>query len=93
VLKSILTASVIATGLVVAAASSPASAGIMAPDLGKAGTSPLVQVHWKCGPWACHWVPNYRGPIHPYARHWGPPRRPGCWWHRNYYGRWIAVCP
>jgi hypothetical protein len=73
---------------------SAAAAGIAMPKPGIAAqmSQDLQPVHWKCGPFACYWTPGYRGPIPRYARAWDAPRRPGCFWRRNYYGRWVMIC-
>ncbi|MGU3492876.1 hypothetical protein ACLBXM_02435 [Xanthobacteraceae bacterium A53D] len=62
-----------------------------------AATAPLVeQVAWVCGPNRCNWVAGRRGPVPRWARGWGPPPRPGCYWARqgrpNGPPRWVQVC-
>ncbi|GLK84007.1 hypothetical protein [Ancylobacter defluvii] len=78
----------------------PAQAGLAMPAL---ATAPAVQavtpgiepVRWVCGPWRCVWRPNYPGYWYqpPYARGWGPPVRPACYWHRGWGGGWVHTCP
>ncbi len=75
---------------------SPAQAGVAGPTLGTA--VPSIQltenVRWVCGVWHCWWRPNWTyGVVPPYARAWGPPDRPGCFWRRNWGGGWSHICP
>lgn len=93
-LKTLLIAGALTGASLAFGLSRPAEAGIAVPALDSgAAASPIEQVHWHCGPWACHWEPNYRGPIPRYAQAWRAPHHPNCFWRRNYYGRWIFVCP
>jgi len=52
----------------------------------------VIDVRWVCTRYRCVWDPFVPGPAHPWARRWGPPRHPGCWWERR-RGRWILICP
>ncbi|MDQ0511264.1 hypothetical protein [Ancylobacter amanitiformis] len=78
-------------------AGTPAQAGVAGPVLGTAlpAAAPLTEnVRWVCGPWRCAWRPNYTNwYVPPYARAWGPPVRPDCFWRRNWGGAWVHVCP
>ncbi|WP_051661060.1 hypothetical protein [Bosea sp. 117] len=86
----------LAAAFSVGAGSAPAHAGAAMPALGSAvQPAPLTEeVRWICGPYRCAWRPNYRGVyvVPGYARYWGPPRRPGCYWTRGPAGRWVQVC-
>ena len=49
---------------------------------------------WKCAKRHCFWVEGYTGPLPDYARKWGPPEQPGCYWARGLISkRWTQVCP
>jgi hypothetical protein len=37
------------------------------------------------------WTPGHRG-VHAWARTWGAPRNPGCFWERVKGGPWLEVC-
>ncbi|MEG6508268.1 hypothetical protein V6C03_04725 [Methyloligella sp. 2.7D] len=95
VLSSLIAAAVLAGGALVAGHSSPAQAAMSAPrvDMAAKPASPVQQVRWRCGPYACYWVPKYRGPVPYYANRWGPPMRPGCWWKHKGNGKWKLKCP
>ncbi|MCB4769900.1 hypothetical protein LGR54_14875 [Ancylobacter sp. Lp-2] len=77
----------------------PAQAGVATPALAAApaaATLPGIEpVRWACGPWRCVWRPNYPAGwyVPPYARGWGPPVRPACYWHRGWGGGWVHTCP
>ncbi|GAB4064749.1 hypothetical protein GCM10028812_04900 [Ancylobacter sonchi] len=79
----------------------PAQAGVAMPALAvapaaAAATLPGIEpVRWVCGPWRCVWRPNYPAGwyVPPYARGWGPPVRPACYWHRGWGGGWVHSCP
>ena len=47
---------------------------------------------WDCRGRRCTWLPGYRGPIPGYARTWGPPRFPHCYWKKGLLGRWKYKC-
>lgn len=77
----------------------PAQAGVAMPALAAAPAPAAAAVEaepvrWVCGPWRCVWRPNYPAYwyVPPYARGWGPPVRPNCYWRRN-WGAWVHVCP
>jgi len=86
----------LAAGLTLSAAGLAASSASAMPmnglDPAVATTSDLAQNHveavrWVCGPWGCHWRPNYWGPRPYYGyRRYGYGYRGG--WHRGYYRRW-----
>ncbi|MCS0502291.1 hypothetical protein [Ancylobacter mangrovi] len=91
-------------GLVAAGTADRADAALATPALAApaAATSlldtpaPLAEpVHWVCGPWRCVWRPNYPAYwyVPRYARGWGPPVRPNCYWTRRWGGAWVHVCP
>ncbi|MCK0206981.1 hypothetical protein MWN33_02930 [Starkeya koreensis] len=84
----------LASGGAEAAVASP-TLGAAVPALpGTASTLPVENVRWVCGPWRCVWRPNWNyWYVPPYARGWGPPVRPGCFWRRNWGGAWVHVCP
>jgi len=86
----------LAAGLTLAAAgiASEASAMPMSGlDPAVATTSDLAQnnveaVRWVCGPWGCHWRPNYWGGYgYGYRRHWGGYGYRGGW-HRGWHRHW-----
>ena len=84
----------LAFGTVSAEAASPISP-LAAPA--PVTSAPVEQAAWVCGRARCNWVPGPpRGPVPPWARGWGPPPRPGCYWTRQPrpYGppRWVQVC-
>lgn len=76
-----------------------ALAGVAAPALGSMASgkeaSTTTKVKWLCGPYACHWIPNYAGVVYavPRSRYWGPPPRPHCYYKKNILGNWMMVCP
>lgn len=88
---------------VVGFGSGPAAAGVAVPSLAApaaavdlvAPPAPLAEnVRWVCGPWRCFWRPNWtHWYVPPYARAWGPPVRPNCYWRRTWGGAWVHVCP
>lgn len=48
----------------------------------------IDRVRWVCGPYRCHWAPNYYGPWgygYPYGPRWG--YGPGWGW-RHHWRRW-----
>jgi hypothetical protein len=55
-------------------------------------SSEIRNAAWQCGPRRCVWVPNYRGPIPDYARAWGAPTLPHCYWKRGVLGKWKYKC-
>lgn len=84
-------ATLVTTGL----SSGTAQAGVAMPSIGS--TMPTIQttenVRWVCGPFRCFWRPNFRyWYVPPYARGWGPPVAPNCFWRRG-WGGWAHVCP
>lgn len=86
-------ATFVTTGL----ASSTAEAGVAMPAIGSAMPAvPALQtenVRWVCGPFRCFWRPNFNyWYVPPYARGWGPPVAPNCFWRRG-WGGWTHVCP
>ncbi|MBB3770804.1 hypothetical protein FHS55_001399 [Angulomicrobium tetraedrale] len=87
----------VATLGVTGMAGSSAQAAVAGPALGTAlpAAAPLTEnVRWVCGPWRCAWRPNNTTwYVPPYARAWGPPVRPNCYWHRNWGGAWVHTCP
>lgn len=94
--KTLLGAALGAATLAAAGLGSPAQAAVAGPALGTA--VPSIQltenVRWVCGVWHCWWRPNWTyGNVPAYARAWGPPERPGCFWRRNWGGGWTHVCP
>lgn len=81
---------------------SSAEAAVAGPALGAVATTvpaaaPITEnVRWVCGPWRCVWRPNYNyWYVPPYARAWGQPVAPNCFWRRGYgWGSpWVHVCP
>lgn len=79
-------------GVVMPAVTMPAAVAaldVVAPSV------PLAEnVRWVCGPWRCAWRPNWNyWYVPPYARAWGPPVNPGCYWRRTWGGGWVHVCP
>lgn len=72
----------------------PAAAAPNVPALSHAtGQQAVVQeAGWRCGPRRCTWVPNYWGPVPPYATTWGPPARPNCYWKKGILGNWKYKC-
>jgi hypothetical protein len=76
-------------GLANAAVVGPGSAsGLRSQD------QTITTVRWVCGPRRCMWEPNYRGTVvvPRFARRWGPPVRPTCFYERR-RRHWILVCP
>lgn len=91
-------AAVLALGMLAAPAltGGAAQAAVATPALGAAPTlAPVTEtVRWVCGPWRCAWRPNFRyWYVPPYARAWGPPVAPGCFWRRNGWNNWVHICP
>jgi hypothetical protein len=85
-----LALAVAVTALGVGAGKSDAAvAAIGATQFG--GDAGIDQVRWVCGPVRCVWTPGAPGPLHPWARGWGPPRAVGCVWERR-RGRWVQIC-
>src|SRR5215210_8117621 len=94
-MKALLSGCILAGALVLAGASTPASALPIGPNplVANQTTADLTPVRWVCNPWGrCWWRPGPRygwGPP-PYRRYgWGPPpyRRygwgpPGPYWRR-----------
>ncbi|WP_428032327.1 hypothetical protein [Ancylobacter sp.] len=84
-------------------AAGPADAGVAMPSLSApaaaadiaAPSAALTEnVRWVCGPFRCFWRPNWNNwYVPPYARGWGPPLRPNCFWRRGWGGGWAHVCP
>lgn len=84
-------------------ASGTAEAGVATPGLATpsavaadtlAPSAALTEnVAWVCGPFRCFWRPNYNWYVPPYARGWGAPVRPNCYWRRTWGGGWVHVCP
>lgn len=93
----------LAAFVVVGVGSGSAQAGVALPSLAAPSAAldsigaPAPQaenVRWICGPWRCFWRPNWRNwYVPPYARGWGPPVRPTCYWRRGWGGGWVHVCP
>lgn len=88
--------------VVIGAGAGPAEAGVAMPSLATpsaavdtlAPAAPLAEnVRWVCGPFRCFWRPNWNWYVPPYARGWGPPVRPGCYWRRAWGGGWVHICP
>lgn len=76
--------------------SDKAEAAVAMPALGTAPTlaAEAETVRWVCGPWRCSWRPNWNNwYVPPYARAWGPPVAPNCYWRRNWGGAWVHICP
>ncbi len=76
-----------------------AAATVISPGLAPApAAAPIAEpAAWVCGPTRCNWVPGPpRRPPPPWARGWGPPPRPGCFWVRQArpFGPpvWVRVC-
>jgi hypothetical protein len=69
-----------ATALALPAASTSAAAmplGGLQPAILQAGQTPQIdQVRWVCGPWRCHWAPNYYRPNSYRPMGWGYGPRP-----------------
>lgn len=86
--------SVVGFGAGGAAQASPASPGTAAAAEALAPAPEAVR--WICGAYRCVWQPGGRGVVPPYARGWGPPRRPGCFWSKvrgpGGVWRWVQVC-
>lgn len=79
------------TGRAEAGVALPALAAAPAP----AGVATTAEpVRWVCGTFRCVWRPNYPSYwyVPHYARGWGPPPRPECYWRRGWNG-WATVCP
>jgi hypothetical protein len=84
--RKILAAALVlgATALALPGASTSAAAmplGGLQPAILRDGQAPQIdQVRWVCGPWRCHWAPNYYRPMgwgygprpyaHPHWRRW-----------------------
>lgn len=68
----------------------PAAAAV---DVLAPSASLTEHVNWVCGPFRCFWRPNYSWYVPPYARGWGPPLRPNCYWRRGWGGGWAHICP
>lgn len=95
-IRTMLSVSLVAAGLLLAGVSQQAVAGISAPALAPATTSSEVEkVVWVCGPVQCVWDPTPdAGYVVPgYAATWGAPVYPGCFWKRGFFGRWKMICP
>jgi hypothetical protein len=95
VLKSLVKLAFVAAALVIGIKANDAQAAVSTPAAVRAAESSPAQattVHWVCGEFRCVWRPNHRGPIHPWAAGWGPPRRGGCIWERVRGGPWLEVC-
>lgn len=85
-----------ASGVAVPGLGDKAEAAVAMPALGTAPTlAPAAEnVRWVCGFWRCGWRPNWRyWYVPPYARAWGPPVAPNCFWRRNWGGGWVHICP
>lgn len=83
-------------GIATPGLSGKAEAAVALPALGTAPTlAPAAEnIRWACGPWRCVWRPNWNYYyVPPYARAWGPPVAPNCYWRRNWGGAWAHVCP
>jgi hypothetical protein len=79
-LRSALGAALVlgATGLALPASTASAAAlplaGLDAGVVGDGETAQIDQVRWVCGPYRCHWAPNYYygyGPGYGYGPRWG----------------------
>ncbi|WP_454683711.1 hypothetical protein [Ancylobacter moscoviensis] len=101
-LRNMMLGAVLALGTMLATGSGgTAQASVAMRALGSPALSlqqdvpPLAEnVRWVCGPWRCVWRPNWRyWYVPPYARAWGPPVRPTCYWSRPWGGGWVHVCP
>jgi hypothetical protein len=92
--KSLLLGAALAAGALFASQIEPAAAAISAPQLQTGAIQgALVQdARWRCGPRRCWWVRGYWGPVPPYARYWGRPPYPGCYWKLKGNGRWKLKC-
>ena len=75
-----------------------ASAGVASSALGGIAnshtSSAATQVRWLCGPYACHYVPNYAGVVYavPASRAWAPPPQPHCYYKKALFN-WKLICP
>lgn len=104
-LRKIMLGATLALGTLAALGAGKAEAGVAMPAVTMpaavaaidvvAPSVPLAEnVRWVCGPWRCAWRPNWNyWYVPPYARGWGPPVRPGCFWRRGWGGGWVHVCP
>lgn len=84
----------LAAGILFAGQIDLAAAAPMVPALSGTGVQGIAiqEAAWQCGPRRCVWVPGYRGPIPGYARTWGPPTFPNCYWKRGLLGKWKYKC-
>jgi hypothetical protein len=92
--KSLFVSTALAAGLLVTGATQPATAAPSAPAMAqpKAQSALIENAAWRCGPRRCWWVRNYWGPVPGFARGWGPPEAPGCYWKRGPLGKWKYKC-
>lgn len=93
-MKSLTLTTALAAGVMLATSPQPAEAAPVMPPLapGAAHGALLQDAAWQCGPRRCTWVPNYWGPVPGYARGWGPPARPDCYWKKGLLGNWKYKC-
>ena len=84
----------IAAAVLFAGQTTPVEAAPLGPIQSGNGaqTSVIQEAAWQCRGRRCNWVPNYWGPVPGYARSWGPPRFPHCYWKKGLLGNWKYKC-
>ncbi|GGF52744.1 hypothetical protein GCM10007301_10300 [Azorhizobium oxalatiphilum] len=94
--SAIVCAAALLGALTLGTVSASAASPISPPATSASAGSLVEQAAWVCGPNRCNWVTGRpRGPVPPWARGWGPPRRANCYWVRQSRpgpDRWVQVC-
>lgn len=93
-IKTLLCSAALAAAVLLVGQATPVEAAPLgsAVNINPVQTNTVQKAAWQCIGRRCSWVPGYWGPVPGYARSWGPPQSPYCYWKQGLLGRWKYKC-